>query len=169
MAPPPPPPSPPPPPPPPGAPGAADTEPWVPQAWITTDGQGAPALLGGYSPTSGRTHFPIGPLCPYSGADDVEPRRLPRRGTLFAWTAVTAAPPGYTGPIPYGFGIVDLDGLRVIGRLTEADPGALRYGQAMEVVVETLPEGQPIWAFAPVAPVASAAPAESADSSEASR
>ena len=80
--------------------------------------------------------------------------RLSRPGTLWAWTAVTAAPPGYEGPVPYGFGIVELgnEGLRVVGRLTEPDPERLRFGQPMEPVVETLPDGHRVWAFAPSAP-----------------
>ena len=89
-------------------------------------------------------------MCPYSGADDVEVVPLPRRGTLWAWTAVTSAPPGHQGPVPYGFGIVELDrvGLRVVGRLTEPDPSALRYAQPMEAVADELPGGRVVWAFA---------------------
>lgn len=135
----------------------AATEPWPPEAWLHTDADGQAALVGGWSATSGRAHFPPGLLCPWSGADDVEHRLLPRTGTLFAWTAVTAPPPGYEGEVPYGFGIVELSGpelegsiLRVVGRLTESDPTRLRFGQPMQVVVQDVASGQPIWAFAPV-------------------
>jgi uncharacterized OB-fold protein len=105
-----------------------------------------PALIGGYSPTSGHHHFPLGPVCPYSGADDVEEVRLPTTGRLWLWTAVTAAPAGYEGPVPYGFGVVHLDGidLRVITRLTEPDPAQLQEGQPMHLV----PDGV-AWAFEP--------------------
>ena len=113
---------------------------------------GTANLLGGYSATSGLHHFPLGPICPYSGAEDVMAVSLPTTGRLWLWTAVTAAPPGYEGPIPYGFGIVELDGigLRVLGRLTEPDPAALSEGQVMHVVAEQLGDLQ-VWAFAPVA------------------
>lgn len=107
-------------------------------------------LIGGYSPSSGHHHFPLSPVCPYTGADDVERVALPTTGTLWAWTAVTTAPPGYDGPVPYGFGVVELDGigLRVVGRLTESDPGALHDGQPMRVVAE--PVGDlTVWAFTP--------------------
>jgi uncharacterized protein len=122
-----------------------------PGAWLTRDAGGDAALLGGWSPTSGRHHFPPAQLCPYSGADDVEVVTLPSTGSLWAWTAVTSAPPGYEGPVPYGFGIVELDGigLRVVGRLTEPDPSALRDGQRMVVTTETLPGGRVVWGFAP--------------------
>lgn len=108
------------------------------------------ALVGGWSPSSGHHHFPLAPVCPYTGADDVERVTLPTSGTLWAWTAVTTAPPGYDGPIPYGFGVVELDGigLRVVGRLTEPDPGALRSGQPMQLVTETIGD-LTVWAFRP--------------------
>ena len=41
--------------------------------------------------------------------------------------------------MPYGVGIVELpEGVRVIARLTEADPAALAEGQAMELRVVPL-------------------------------
>jgi uncharacterized OB-fold protein len=118
------------------------------------DAEGGLTLLGGYSASSGRHHFPRSEVCPYTGADDVVPARLSRYGTLWAWTAVTARPAGYAGPIPYGFGVVELpEGLRVVGRITEADPERLAFGQRMAVVAEELPgeDGEPVvvWAFAP--------------------
>jgi uncharacterized OB-fold protein len=115
------------------------------------DDDGQPHLIGGWSPTSGLHHFPPSPVCPYGGTDDVEVVHLSRHGTLWAWTAVTAAPPGYEGPVPYGFGIVELEaeGLRVLGRLTEPDPSRLQFGQPMVLTVEELPGGRRIWAFAP--------------------
>ena len=110
-------------------------------------------LVGGYSPTSRRYHFPRLDSCPYTGATDVETVELSPDATLWAWTAVTAAPPGYAGPVPFGFGVVELvhEQLRVITRLTEADPGNLVFGQPMRLVADTLPgeDGEPVvtWAF----------------------
>ena len=113
----------------------------------TTDG---PRLVGGYSATSGHHHFPLNPVCPFTGADDVERVLLPTTGRLWGWTAVTTPPPGYDGPVPYGFGVVELDGvaLRVVTRLTESDPSALREGQPMRLVVERVSDLD-VWAFTP--------------------
>jgi uncharacterized OB-fold protein len=98
-----------------------------------------PTLLGSRCTVCGRTHFPRTDACPYCAAEETEPVELSRRGTLWAWTAVTAPPPGYKGEVPYGVGIVELpEGVRVIGRLTETDPGALSEGQAMELRVVPL-------------------------------
>jgi uncharacterized OB-fold protein len=116
---------------------------------------GTIALIGGYSPTSGHHHFPRLDTCPYTGATDIETVALSADATLWAWTAVTAAPPGYTGRVPFGFGVVELEReqLRVITRLTVADPAALTFGQPMRLVAETLPgeSGEPAvtWAFEP--------------------
>ena len=113
-------------------------------------GDGSIALIGGYSPSSGQYHFPLLDTCPYSGATDVQRVLLSGAATLWAWTAVTAAPPGYTGPVPYGFGVVELvhERLRVITRLREADPARLEYGQPMTLVADELPDGVVTWAFA---------------------
>jgi uncharacterized OB-fold protein len=111
---------------------------------------GTITLIGGYSPTSGRFHFPLLDACPFSGANDVQRVLLSRNATLWAWTAVTAAPPGYTGPVPYGFGVVELveEKLRIITRLRESDPLQLTFEQPMTLVADELPDGVVTWAFA---------------------
>ena len=114
---------------------------------------GTIALIGGYSPTSDRHHFPRLDTCPYTGATDIETVTLSTEATLWLWTAVTAAPPGYAGPVPFGFGVVELqrEHLRVVTRLTESDPVRLTFGQPMRLVAETLPgdDGEAVvtWAF----------------------
>ena len=120
------------------------------------DDDGSMHLLGGFSPTSGKYHFPRLDVCPYTGAVDVQAVRLSTAATLWAWTAVTAAPPGYRGHVPYGFGVVELteERLRIVTRLTEPDPDALRFGQPMRAVVDILHvdgDGNEVltWAFAP--------------------
>lgn len=111
---------------------------------------GTITLIGGFSPTSGQFHFPLLETCPYSGATDIERVLLGRDATLWAWTAVTAAPPGYEGTVPYGFGIVELknEHLRVVTRLVESDPAQLEFGQPMTLVADELPSGAVTWAFA---------------------
>jgi uncharacterized protein len=115
-----------------------------------TAADGSISLIGGYSPTSAKYHFPALDTCPYSGATDVQRVALSRDATLWAWTAVTAAPPGYTGPVPYGFGVVELthEQLRVITRLRESDPERLAFGRPMTLVADELPDGVVTWAFA---------------------
>jgi uncharacterized OB-fold protein len=83
---------------------------------------------------------------------------LPRRGTLVAWTT-QGFPPGspYAGPTgdaftPFGVGLVQLgDVIRVEGRLTENDPGKLRFGMDVELTMVPLTtdaEGNEVMTFA---------------------
>jgi uncharacterized OB-fold protein len=110
-------------------------------------------LLGGWSPSSGLRHFPLGSVCPFTGSDDIEPVDLPRVGTVWLHTTVTVAPPGYSGPVPYALGIVELDGdpmLRVVSRLS--GEGVAR-GVPVKLDGEELPgpDGEPsvTWVFHP--------------------
>jgi uncharacterized OB-fold protein len=110
-------------------------------------------LLGGWSATSGLRHFPPSPVCPFTGADDIEPVDLPRTGTVWLHTTVTIAPPGYSGPVPYGLGIVELDGhpmLRIVSRLSGEGIGR---GTPVKLGGEELPgpDGEPVvtWVFHP--------------------
>jgi uncharacterized OB-fold protein len=112
-------------------------------------------LRGGRCDSCRLHHFPSLPTCPYCSSEAVAEAELSPEGTLWGWTAVTAAPPGYRGEVPYGFGVVELpEGLRVITRLTVSDPSLLRFGQAMRLVVVPLhedDEGRAVvtYAFAP--------------------
>jgi len=119
------------------------------------DGLPEPRLLGSRCSACGRAHFPRVDICPYCSCGGSEEVELSTSGRLWAWTAVTATPPGYLGEVPYGFGVVELpEGLRVITRLTEPDPGTLTEGQAMRLVIVPLhvdDEGREVltYAFAP--------------------
>src|SRR5438067_3085039 len=125
----------------------------VQEGLFTVDADGAAHLVGGRCRACGRHQFPRSSLCPYCGADDVAEVLLSPTGTLWAWTAVTAAPPGYKGDVPYGFGVVELpEGLRVLTRLTESDPAALRFGDALTLQLVPLhadDDGRDVltWAF----------------------
>lgn len=136
--------------------GGAGTPPLV-EGLLRVDPDG-PRLLGGRSRSSGLLHFPRAPVCPYTGADDVEDVDLPRTGTLWAWTLVSTAPPGYHGPLPYGFGVVELTGegeppLRVVGRLSLDHLEDASFGDPMRLATEALPDGGGgavlTWCFVP--------------------
>lgn len=98
-----------------------------------------PHLLGSRCRDCGGHHFPRHSTCPYCASAAVDGVSLSRRGSLWAFTAVTAPPPGYRGEVPYGFGVVELpEGVRIVSRLTEPRPDALRLGQSMVLVVVPL-------------------------------
>lgn len=70
---------------------------------------------------------------------------------------MTSAPPGYRGPVPFGFGVVELpnDGIRIITRVTVSDPSQLHHGQPVELVADVVHTDEASgalvvsWAFAP--------------------
>jgi uncharacterized OB-fold protein len=109
---------------------------------------GSCRLLGHRCAGCGSLGFPRAAVCPSCGAADPDPIELGASGgTLFGWTEVSAAPPGYEGPVPYGFGIVELDeGIRVLGRLA-GSVSDMTFGQRMTCVADPLG----VWAFAPEA------------------
>jgi len=112
---------------------------------------GPDGLIGGECATCGRRHFPHSIRCPWCGSDEVSTVTLSTTGTLWAWTAVNTAAPGYEGPVPYGFGVVELpeDRLRVITRLSEPDPSALRQGMAMRFTTVAVTAATTTWCFEP--------------------
>lgn len=98
-----------------------------------------PRLVVGRCSRCQRLHFPQADTCPYCSFDQVSTEECSGQGRLWAATAVTAAPPGYRGPVPYGFGVVELEeGLRVVTQLTEPDPAALSLGQPVSLRVIAL-------------------------------
>jgi uncharacterized OB-fold protein len=118
-----------------------------------------PRLIGSRCRRCGVVAFPRQDSCAACTSDDVEPRRLARRGTLWTWTVQCFAPksPPYAGAAegfePYGVGYVELPGeVRVEARLTEADPARLRIGMPMELVLVPAPgaDGALTYAFRPV-------------------
>ena len=92
----------------------------VHEGLFASEADGSPRLVGGLCDACRRHHFPLLSTCPYCSAEAVTEARLSAVGSLWGWTAVTTAPPGYRGEVPFGFGVVELpEGLRVITRLTE--------------------------------------------------
>ena len=117
-----------------------------------------PQLIGSRCGACGATTFPVQQRCPRCSGGDMSEVKLPRRGTLVAWTT-QGFPPGapYKGPtgkdfVPFGVGLVQLDDvIRVEGRLTENDPKKLQFGMDVELTMgpfTTDEEGNELVTFA---------------------
>ncbi len=112
------------------------------------------ALLGSGCDDCGRSAFPCATSCPYCGSEHVADLLLPAEGTLWGWTTVNTAPPGYYGEAPFGFGVVELaNGLRVITRLAVPD-ATYEHGMPMHLQIVPLfvdDDGTQVetWEFAP--------------------
>ena len=97
-----------------------------------------PRLLGARCGDCGQTSFPRLEGCPYCGRETITPVELSDHGTLWGWTTVLHAPPGYLGAVPYGFGVVELpDGVRVVTRLAVPDD-SWTFGQPMHLRIAEL-------------------------------
>jgi uncharacterized OB-fold protein len=122
---------------------------------------GSARLLGGRCGSCATVVFPQPARCPACASAEVGPVVLGAEGgRLRGWTFVHTPPPGYEGPVPYGFGYVELaEGIVVLGRIT---PGGretfdLRYDQPMRCVIDEVGRDEDgaamvAWAFAPVSP-----------------
>jgi uncharacterized OB-fold protein len=101
----------------------------------------APQLIGSRCDDCGATTFPVQPRCPRCGHAAMSELKLPRRGTLVAWTTQEFPPVvPYAGDEtgehfePFGVGLVQLgDVVRVESRLTEREPDKLRFGMDVEL------------------------------------
>ena len=94
-------------------------------------------LLGGRCPGCGRFNFPTQALCPYCASDGCETVALSAHGVIEVCTTVTNRPPGYEGPLPFGFGVVELpEGIRIIARVS--DPERTAPGTPVRLVNEVL-------------------------------
>ena len=125
----------------------------------TADG---PRLLGTRCTTCGTPHFPRSPLCRNAqcGGRTVEDVHLATQGELWSYTIQQYKPPApmrFDDPfVAYGIGLVDLpEGLRVLTMMSTPDPGQLKIGMKVELVLEPLyhdDNGDAVitWKFRPV-------------------
>lgn len=103
-----------------------------------------PQLLGSRCCRCGEVAFPAQPDCRHCGGRETEVIPLGDRGTLWTWTVQSfmpkepyrsdETPETFT---PYGVGYVEMPaGVRVEARLKENDPGQLRIGMPMRLLIE---------------------------------
>jgi len=114
------------------------------------DDAGAARLLGGRCPRCARHSFPAQQLCPYCASDGCESVPLSAQGVVEVCTTVINRPPGYEGPLPFGFGVVELpEGIRIITRISQPDQA--KPGTPVKLVLETVgvdAEGRAITTYA---------------------
>jgi len=128
--------------------------------WFTAGA--SPALTGSRCTACGTYHFPPetfscrNPRCDSTSLEEVP---LSRRGRIWSFTVnhYAAPPPALnTDPFePYAVAAVELPEERmvVLGRVADgAELAALRIGQVMEIVVETIIAGadEVVWKWKPV-------------------
>jgi uncharacterized protein len=99
-----------------------------------------PHLIGSKCRNCGEVVFPRQRGCPNCCSENVEEIPMGPKGKLYSFTNVNrAVPEGYKGPVPYGVGLVDLpEGARIFAPLTESDPGKLKVGMDLTLIVGKL-------------------------------
>ncbi len=98
-----------------------------------------PSLLGSKCSACGESFFPRRIRCAKCGSESMEQISLSRKGTLYNYTVVHSATPGYSGPVPYGIGRIELpEGIAVSAPLTGCDVTKLKLGTQFELVLEKL-------------------------------
>jgi uncharacterized OB-fold protein len=106
---------------------------------LFTTGAADPRLLAARCEACVRLHFPATDACPYCGGDRCTVVEVGPGATLFLFTTIARRPPGYRGPLPYGFGVVELpEGLRIVTRLSGIDERRLAPGLRMRLVIEPI-------------------------------
>jgi uncharacterized protein len=79
-------------------------------------------------------------VCPYCMASDLEWTEASGVGEVHSFTVVHRAPPDYRDEVPYVVALVDLDeGVRMMTRLVDVEPGAVTVGMRVEVVMRGEP------------------------------
>jgi len=96
---------------------------------VTADGRAV--LIGGRCADCGARAFPAPPVCANCMSENIVAEKLPRQGTLYAFSTVHIAPKKWTLPMRIGY--VDLsDGVRVFTHLEGSD---LAIGDKVEVSI----------------------------------
>lgn len=102
---------------------------------------GVGRLVGSRCPACGARFFPPRHVCSRCLAEPLEPAALSTRGTVYTYTVVHQAAPGFE--TPYVLGYVDLpEGVRVLGQVAGIAPDEARIGMAVELAVEPFGEDE---------------------------
>jgi uncharacterized protein len=102
-----------------------------------------PHLSGVKCKSCGEFFFPERTRCTHCFAEEMEPVAFSTKGKLYSYTIVHHATPGYTGPLPYAVGAVELpEGLVILSPLTQVVFEELKIGIPVELVIEKLCENE---------------------------
>lgn len=117
---------------------------------VVRETNGAAHLVGSACGDCAARVFPPVAVCPQCMSENMARHALSRRGTLYSWSVVHAAPRGWK--LPYVAGYVDLpEGVRVFTHVVGAEPAALRFDMPVETTIAVLgtdEDGRPIESYA---------------------
>jgi uncharacterized OB-fold protein len=120
----------------------------------TTKSDGEARLLGSKCPSCGELFFPRknNGVCVHCQNEELEDVEFGTHGRIMTFTSVMRPPAGgyYYGPLPFNFGLIDLDdGVRIEAQIG-ADFEKLKVGMKVKLAIETLymdEEGNEVQAY----------------------
>lgn len=118
------------------------------------DGAGVVTIVASECADCRKRVFPPTDICPECLSENLNRLPLSRRGTLYSWSVVHAAPKGWR--LPFIAAYVDLpEGVRVFAHMVDVDPAALVMDMDVEVCMARLgtdEAGAPVesYSFVPV-------------------
>ena len=103
-----------------------------------------------YDRKAGRYQYWPRPIGIASGSQDLEWREASGLGRLYSWTLVHVPARGFEDVAPYVVAAVDLDErVRVMARLVDVDPRALKAGMKLRIDWEPAGEDGRMYVFRP--------------------
>ena len=121
---------------------------------VECDASGKATIIASECADCQKRVFPPTDICLECLSEKMTRLPLGRRGTLYSWSVVHAAPKGWS--LPYVAAYVDLpEGVRVFAHMVDVDPGDLAMDMEVEVCMATLgtdDTGAPVesYSFVPV-------------------
>jgi len=98
-------------------------------------------VVGSMCPSCGARYFPLRQVCSRCLTPDLETVPLSDVGTLYTYTVVRQAAPGFE--VPYVLGYLDLpEGVRLLGQVAGIEPEAVRLGMRLYLNVEPFGEDE---------------------------
>ena len=98
-----------------------------------------PHLEGVKCRICGEFFFPKRTRCINCFVEEMEEVALSKRGKIYSYTIVHHETPGYSGPLPYAVGAVELpEGIVILSPLTQCAFEKLKIGRDVELVLEKL-------------------------------
>ena len=96
----------------------------------------------------GKTYFPPRADCAGCFGNDMEWIAIEGSCNLISYTRANFAPTGFEGDVPYTLALVDINGIKVFGRLSqEVSDDELKVGLELRVVINSLLDEQLAYEF----------------------
>ena len=96
----------------------------------------------------GKAYFPPRADCAGCFGNDMEWITIEGSGGLISYTVANFAPTGFESDVPYTLALVDINGIKVFGRLSKEVPeDELKVGMELRVIIKRLTNDRLVYQF----------------------